>query len=796
MIKLNHLHKYYNKNKQNEIHVIDDADITLPSKGLVMLVGPSGSGKTTLLNVLGGLDKVNSGSIEFGDTVIEKYKTTTWDMIRNREVGYIFQNYNLLKNLTVYDNIALTLNMIGIYDQAEIDNRIDYILDAMGMINYRKRKAAQLSGGQQQRVAIARALAKNPSVIIADEPTGNLDSKNTQDIMNIIKSISFNKLVVLVTHEEGLASQYADRIIRLKDGAIVEDIKHNATGAHAIKHDTDIYLKDLKQRSTLSDDHLSVSSYFDEAVEDDIQVRLIAKNKTLYIDVQSKVYDKLNLIDKDSEVRIFNEHFVADEMSPFNEEAFDLDSVITDEKDTVKHSVITVKDSLKMALKRLKDTSRLGKLFYLGFALGAILIALAVGMLSGIFRIQPETFVNNPVETVSFRPNDLTYNEVLDLADSPDINYLYYTKNAMISVVLPTIYQGSSTTQNLSRQIVYSDYLDPDDIIMGRAVSAPNEFVINKYIAEQLLRNSNMNYIGITNLEDLLSLNYHVTLQQFTYDMKLVGIADSDNPVIYMKEETAIMVDSEIGVYELFADDITQTSGDPLSSGSVWVHEDMNYNLPTITFGTSTYDVVGTYSGENLPITITSLDTLKEALYNKQHTSPYALVFLHSNDVSATLERLTDAGVEPTSTYEEDLSNYRSQRWDDTLPTIIFTFVVLGASAISYFFIIRSSLLSRIYEISVYRALGVSKGDIRKIFVTEIALITTFTSLIGYLGMSFVLYRIQLLSENYMDLIYISPLSIIGGVVLIYLVNTLSGLIPVTNLLRRTPAEILSKYDF
>ena len=188
MIKLNNLNKYFNRKKVNEIHVINDISLTLPDKGLVVLLGPSGSGKTTLLNVLGGLDKVQGGSIEFGDEKIVGYNAKTWDKIRNKEVGYVFQNYNLLTNLTVYDNISLTLNMINIYDKEEIDKRVDYILDSMGMINYRKRRASQLSGGQQQRVAIARALAKNPKVIIADEPTGNLDSKNTQEIMNIIKN--------------------------------------------------------------------------------------------------------------------------------------------------------------------------------------------------------------------------------------------------------------------------------------------------------------------------------------------------------------------------------------------------------------------------------------------------------------------------------------------------------------------------------------------------------------------------------------------------------------------------------
>ena len=128
-----------------------------------------------------------------------------------------------MPNLSVFDNVAFVLKMIGIQDKNEIETRVNYILKQVGMYRFRKKRSTQLSGGQQQRVAIARALVKNPKVIIADEPTGNLDSKNTLEIMNIIKSISANKLVVLVTHEKELANFYGDRIIEIKDGKIIND---------------------------------------------------------------------------------------------------------------------------------------------------------------------------------------------------------------------------------------------------------------------------------------------------------------------------------------------------------------------------------------------------------------------------------------------------------------------------------------------------------------------------------------------------------------------------------------------
>ena len=215
MIKVSNLNKYFFRHKKNEIHVINNVSLDLPEKGLIALFGPSGGGKTTLLNVIGGLDKAK-GSIMYNDQNYSNYNMSKWDQMRTHDIGYIFQNYLLVGELSVYENIKMTLEMIGIKDKELIDNRIDYLLESVGLKNYKRRRASQLSGGQQQRIAIARALAKNPKVIIADEPTGNLDSRNTVEIMNIIKKISEDKLVLLVTHEANIANTYADRIIKIE----------------------------------------------------------------------------------------------------------------------------------------------------------------------------------------------------------------------------------------------------------------------------------------------------------------------------------------------------------------------------------------------------------------------------------------------------------------------------------------------------------------------------------------------------------------------------------------------------
>ena len=223
MITLKNVNKYFNKGKKNEVHVINNTSLTLDNTGLVALLGPSGCGKTTLLNTIGGLDKIKSGSIYIDDKKISSRCSYKVDKIRNLNIGYIFQDYKLIDNISVYDNVALVLKMIGIKDKKEIKTRVEYVLDKVGMLRYKRRPAAMLSGGERQRVGIARAIVKDPAIILADEPTGNLDSKNSLEIMKIIKSISKERLVILVTHEQDLAKFYASRIIEVSDGVIVKD---------------------------------------------------------------------------------------------------------------------------------------------------------------------------------------------------------------------------------------------------------------------------------------------------------------------------------------------------------------------------------------------------------------------------------------------------------------------------------------------------------------------------------------------------------------------------------------------
>jgi ABC-type lipoprotein export system ATPase subunit len=250
MINVNNLNKSFGKG-QSEIKVIKSIDFNFKDKGLYIIHGRSGSGKTTFLNVLSGLDKPKSGTINFDGKEIPKYDNKTWDDIRANKIGFVFQNYYLIPSLSVYDNVAYVLKLIGINQKEEIDKRVNYVLSLLGLYQYRFKMSHALSGGQMQRVAIARALVKNPYVIIADEPTGNLDSLNTIEVMNIIKQISKDKLVILVTHEETIAKFYGDYIIEYNDGEI-KSFTENTAVRESLYDTQNIYLKDMTQTNLLT----------------------------------------------------------------------------------------------------------------------------------------------------------------------------------------------------------------------------------------------------------------------------------------------------------------------------------------------------------------------------------------------------------------------------------------------------------------------------------------------------------------------------------------------------------------
>lgn len=221
IIKVKNLDKVFGK-KETKVKVLNDISLEINKGEFVSLMGASGSGKSTLLYLIGGLDKPTDGKVFINDKDINKLKEKQMAKLRRKEIGFVFQFYNLVQNLTVEENIMLPVIMDGKKEQ-DYKERLDKILKIIGLDKKRKNLPNELSGGQQQRVSIARAIILNPDIILADEPIGNLDSKSGKEIMDLFKKINQEEGITIlqVTHSEE-AAQYGDRIIRLKDGKIVE----------------------------------------------------------------------------------------------------------------------------------------------------------------------------------------------------------------------------------------------------------------------------------------------------------------------------------------------------------------------------------------------------------------------------------------------------------------------------------------------------------------------------------------------------------------------------------------------
>ncbi len=201
---------------------LDHVSVSFRDNEFVAILGPSGSGKTTLLNIIGGLDRYDSGDLIINGTSTKHYKDRDWDAYRNHSIGFVFQSYNLIHHQSILANVELALTISGV-PRSERQERAAAMLEKVGLGDHIHKKPNQLSGGQMQRVALARALVNDPDIVLADEPTGALDTQTGIQVMDLLKEVADDRLVVMVTHNPELAEEYATRIVRVQDGVLLSD---------------------------------------------------------------------------------------------------------------------------------------------------------------------------------------------------------------------------------------------------------------------------------------------------------------------------------------------------------------------------------------------------------------------------------------------------------------------------------------------------------------------------------------------------------------------------------------------
>ena len=864
MIKIERLNKYYNKNKANEIHVIDDVSLELPSQGLVSFLGASGSGKTTLLNVIGGLDKA-SGSITYDSFEMKKYDMSKIDRFRNENFGYVFQSYNLLLNETVYDNLRIALELIDVYDEKESASRIEYALKSVGMYKYRKKRASQLSGGQQQRVAIARALVKHCKVIIADEPTGNLDSANAIEVMNILKSISKRTLVLLVTHNESLADFYSDYIYRVADGKVI-DGKENESREHLdTATDNVIYLKDMNLSETESNS-VKIKLYSNE--EKSIELEIVERNNTFYI----RSNQNIKLVES-SNIKLVDDHYKPVEKSEHTEYSYD-DSFF-DNSLRKSNTLRDIKVGLKRSIISFFHPTRKAKIIYVSLAMIGMLFAICAISISNAMQVDTSGICAD--EGYYGLYNGMRYylaedgEQVIAGIQKGQISSVQVVYGRYVNFAKKINFVEEKHHDQSYSRLYYNDKVN--DLVLGRAPEY-GEIAISRGLADELLTifgeycdsyedlfeleidRGDGNLVGIvdnphkmiyvdlkTYMEDVTSWIgvytdyvrcYECEKQYDTYDVILGrDLTDSDvgtdnilisdaydgyEELIGERVDDGIVLGTVVGVYRLKS--ITGDSSEHIRHRTHNVGKDnvvykYSYDVEEYTLVEGRepqadneclislysnmqvgeeldgYKIVGRYNACADVLTAGVMFSTSALSTDSYSTK----VFVVENE-EGFLETIGDS-FNLMTMYEREYVQMRETNDEKMTVFSILGVVCLIAASIMVFFLMRSKMINDIYNIGVYRSLGSSKNKIYAKYFTDTFIMVTFTSLIAYATVMFV-YLTAIESINYSmstELFNTSLTVPILGVIVLYAVNILFGLLPIITLLHKTPSEILAKYD-
>lgn len=822
MIKVSNLNKYYNKGKSNELHVINNCTLEFPNTGLITLFGQSGSGKTTLLNVIGGLDRA-TGDIEYNDVKVHNYNMGRQDKFRKDRIGYIFQNYNLLNNLSVTDNLRLALEISNISDKKEQDKRIEYALKAVKLYKYRKKLAGELSGGQQQRVSIARALVKDFELLIADEPTGNLDSTNSIQIMNILKSISKTKLVILVTHSKELAEYYSDKIIELKDGTVTQ-VRDPENVSLSKSRENKVFLGELN-KTTVENNNVSFEVYSKD--NKDINVRLVEVNGTFYLESNVKVVpynNQVQIIDgdyKEEDIKEETEEFIYD-TSSFNE--------------GVKKNLFSgVKEIFLANLRRNRFQGKKKRIFKAIFlVIGVVLAILNVNFARATKTDDSKVLTSLNSSMLMDKEGYIRNENIVNYYKKGSINSYIPLKEVDLSFLIARgSYESTKISEKALATVGY-DIVDSNTLVVGNFGGA----VIGKKLASKIMTTSKSKSYE----ELLVYLNNYSYQSQYTYqDMKITGIINEDTDMLYENfptstdynlETSKVMVNqtgdtskietqptvsltSKLDTSKmLYGASVSSKNGDFVISKSFF-GDTFDSSLYTSTSDVlSKFDIyVGNtkindkivgivddnsntfYLGENDYRVILSRAGLGfESFFNEDSSISYD-VFSTTKD--SNIETVKESTYKIKSYYQIQIDNIKQNKKSQTLIYLIVSLVLSSIIVIYLFFTMRTQIITDINQIGVLRSIGTLRRKFYLNYGLDIVFTVFKTVFITYVITTIIeglIYnKIAQLTNQSFNLFLIPSTYYIFFVLLVLAV--LIGLLPLYLLLRKTPSEILAKYD-
>lgn len=826
------------------IGALKGIDLSFRENEFVSILGPSGCGKTTLLNIIGGLDRYTEGDLIIRERSTKSYKDHDWDSYRNHSIGFVFQNYNLIQHQTILENVELALTLSGI-SKSERVRRAKEALSQVGLEDQIKKRPNQLSGGQMQRVAIARALVNHPDILLADEPTGALDSDTSTQIMDILKEIAKSKLVIMVTHNSEIANKYSNRIIKLLDGKVINDsnpyidekeIKNNNLKSEKVK-------SKIKEKTSMSFLTALVLSFKNLTTKKTrtlltafagsigiIGIALVLSLSTgfqRYVDkMQADTLSSYPLI-IDSSTIDYNSFLQMNR--PDNMEAYPVDNQIyvnnvmeqiaslrvtnTLSNEYITNAIETIDPSLYYDIKIKNDVK------------------------VNIFKEQDAgNYLKTPSSYGSGPYNMKIWQELLENDDFIKSQYDLLAGNwpTEKNQVVLVVDKYNQLSDFVLTGLGISDYEELDSNLEDDKVSISYEsFIGMKY---KLLYTNDLYYYDDINNKFINNFNKYpiqgIEIGYFTNDISEAGIDLEISAILRPNTETAIgSITGALGYSKELSDEILNRSlgGDTFEASVLasWYYDKLeaeeyidpftnevyvdvtNGETALEQFNTALTRLLGSNTVTEIeiyPLDFKAKDLIKNHLdeYNKVVVAEALEEYYIDNEINkeeATDEQKSEAnlyakaaGVYYTDVMELVVSSINTVISAIQYVLIAFTSISLVVSSIMIGIITYVSVLERTKEIGILRSIGARKKDISRVFNAETLIIGGFA---GFLGVTVTLLLnipINIILANLVEINNISNLLILHAVTLILISMTLTliaGIIPSRIAAKKDPVEAL-----
>ena len=843
MLELNNITKIYSS-EDIVVQALNDITLKFRESEFVAILGQSGCGKTTLLNIIGGLDNYTDGNLVINGKSTKKYSDNDWDLYRNHKVGFVFQSYNLIPHQNALSNVELALTLSGVSKTLRRQRAIE-ALKKVGLADQLYKKPSQMSGGQTQRIAIARALVNNPDILLADEPTGALDSETSIQIMNLLKEIAKDRLVIMVTHNPELAKKYATRIIKLSDGRITGD--SNPYNGEKIKNDN----KKPKTRKNFMSFKTALGLSLNNLATKKGRTILTAFagaigiiGIALVLSISTGVRKYIASVEKDtlSSYPIMIEAKQIDASSLLETMRNNKDQNKNESKNTIvtndiMGNMISIMSkevqsndlkSFKKYLEKHKDKyEKYSNAIQYGYNLN---LQIYKNSQDEVVKLNP----NNILDSFGMNSNTLmsisnsVFTELLDNKEFIEKQYevLAGSLPQKFDEVVLIVDDNNKISDYTAYTIGLKDAKELDEV-MAKLISGQEvDFEESSYSYDELLNTSfkvilNTDYyqknksfwISMENDED-----YMKSVLDNALEIKIVGIVKINSDSIlsgyssygnigYTKELTEYVInkvnESEIAKEQLANPEINVLNNMPFSTGNFDINE-LPVEKQMMLAGLSPQEItnlISSYSNSSyennlLTLGIVDLDNPSMiSIYPKDFDSKDAIKDLIDN---YNKNKQKAGKEEEVISYTDYVGLLMSSVTTivDVISYVLIAFVSVSliVSSIMIGIITYISVLERTKEIGILRSIGASKKDISRVFNAETFIVGSFAGIIGILTTIILNIPINMIIKKLSGINRIASLPIFGGIILVIisiLLTMIAGLIPSKMASKKDPVEAL-----